>query len=134
MTAGVVSLKTEDTVDMAYELLEKEKFHHLPVVDEDGLLEGIISKMDLVNLAHGRTLFTVSDRTGLNKTYFRTLRIRDIMTCDVEILAPDDTIEDAMRLFSKNLFHAIPIVKKGKLMGIVSTYDLLEKAYGSVKT
>ena len=134
MTPTPLSLTTEDTVDVAYELIETHSFHHLPIVDGDGRLQGIISKQDLINLAHGRTLFTLSDRNAMNKTFFRTLRCKDVMTCNVKTLNPDQTIGDAMSLFAANLFHAIPIVEGDQLKGIVSTYDLLIYAYGDRKT
>ncbi len=133
MTANPLSISTEDTVDVAYEMLETHGFHHLPVTNEDGHLKGIISKQDLINLSHGRTLFAVGNRESINKTIFRSLRVKDIMTTDVKLLGPDATIGDAMELFKINIFHAIPIVQNEQLVGIVSTYDLLIYAYGNGK-
>lgn len=129
MTKTPISLSTEDTVDVAYEVLETHNFHHIPIVDTEHRLQGILSKQDLINLAHGRTLFAIGDREELNYTFFRTLRCKDVMTCNVSSLRSDQTIKDAMALFSNNLFHAIPIVDAGHLVGIVSTYDLLNFAY-----
>ncbi|MEZ4980721.1 MAG: CBS domain-containing protein [Saprospiraceae bacterium] len=44
-------------------------------------------------------------------------------------LRPEDPASFAARIFGENLFHALPIVESGKLVGIVTTFDLLKMAF-----
>ena len=129
MTANPTTISPNDTVDSVSEIFDDNSFHHIPVVDEQGVLHGIISKIDLMALSYGRSLFRVHNGTKLNQTLYRTLLVKDVMTKDVTSLKPDDTVSDAMDLFRHNIFHAIPIVKSGQLCGILSCYDLLLFAY-----
>jgi acetoin utilization protein AcuB len=129
MTANPTTITPNDTVDSVSEIFDENSFHHIPVVDNQGVLQGIISKVDLMALSYGRSLFRVHNRTELNQTLYRTLLVKDVMTKDVNSLKPDDTVADAMDLFRHNIFHAIPIVRGGQLCGILSCYDLLLFAY-----
>lgn len=54
------------------------------------------------------------------------LRLRDIMTRDVVSAAPDLTVRDAMELLSERHVSGAPVVDGGKVVGIVSTTDLLD--------
>jgi len=51
--------------------------------------------------------------------------VETIMTTDPITLGPDNTLEDARKIFDENHFHHIPIIETGKLVGIISTFDLM---------
>lgn len=51
--------------------------------------------------------------------------VETIMTTDPITLKPENTLEDARKIFDVNHFHHIPIVEEGKLVGIISTFDLM---------
>jgi CBS domain-containing protein len=61
----------------------------------------------------------------------RSLLAEEAMTRQVATLDPDDSLEMAVGFFRENLFHALPVVDKDKLVGIVTTFDLLTHAYAS---
>ena len=115
-----------DCLDKAASLFEQHKIHHLPVMEEDGRLTGMVSKTDFERLKHGATLFRIPDREAYNQTVFQLTRVADIMTKDIIALSPYDTIYRAYRIFKRNDFRAIPIVEKGQLIGIVTPLDLLD--------
>lgn len=56
------------------------------------------------------------------------LRVRDIMTTDVVTLSPEATLEDAERCFADNRIGGVPVVRDGKVVGIVSKSDLVNPA------
>jgi len=112
MTPQVITLKETDNVYKALELFEGYHFHHLPVMGDNHELIGIVSSLDLTKANHnGETL------------------IKDIMTPDPTVLDSDDSIGLAADIFLANAFHAIPIVEDRKLIGILTTHDLLEYAF-----
>ena len=102
-------------------IFEQHLFHHLPVVNELNILQGIISKEDLLRLTAVRHHFS-------NAGYDR-ISARDIMTDRVYTIAPEDSIEKAANILLDQYFHALPVVDHGRLVGIVTTYDLLKHQF-----
>ncbi|MBK8669766.1 MAG: CBS domain-containing protein [Saprospiraceae bacterium] len=52
---------------------------------------------------------------------------KDIMTKKLAKMDPDDKINIALEVFKENLFHAIPVVKDEKIVGIVTTFDIINR-------
>ena len=129
MTTNLVTLRARDTLATAEDLFEAHAFHHLPVVDEQGHLLGIISKSDLYLLSDRMTLFRAEANPDHNDRFFRSLFAEEVMVRQVVHLAPTATLEAAAALFRQNKFHALPIVDAtGRLRGLVTTFALLELA------
>ncbi|HKL75515.1 MAG TPA: CBS domain-containing protein [Halanaerobiales bacterium] len=55
------------------------------------------------------------------------LKVKDIMSKDVQTLAPDTSVEEAAKILSETGISGLPVVKDGKLVGIVSESDLIVK-------
>ena len=130
MTTDLVTLNTEDTVDLAAKIFKDYRLHHIPVTDEAGQLKGIISKSDFLSISYGASLFQKHNTQDYNQAMYRSLLTKDIMTKDVISLSPADTIKSALDIFIQNKFRAIPIENKGKLVGIVCPINLIQIAYG----
>ena len=129
MTTKVICVRPDDTMDKVQDIFRKNNIHHIPVVDE-GKVKGIISKGDYLKLLHGFTLFKTQKSEEYNNAILRSLLAREVMTRQVAVLNSDDTLELAAGYFRENLFHALPIVDEdGSLIGIVTTYDLLNFAF-----
>lgn len=60
------------------------------------------------------------------------MRLREVMTHNVESLAPTATVESAIHLFIQHSIKGAPVVEKGKLLGIVSEKDIFRALYPSV--
>lgn len=132
MTTKVITLHPEDTMDQVKKIFDRNNIHHIPIVDEQKVV-GIISKTDYLKLLHGFTLFKTDKSESYNAAVLRSLLIREVMTKQVAKLNPEDTLETAVGFFRENLFHALPVVSTaGDLVGIVTTYDLLNYAYSEM--
>ena len=125
MTVQLHTLCTEDCADRLGPIFRAHKIHHIPITDEEGRLAGIISQTDYERIRYGASLFRNPDADTYNEALLRSLRVSDLMTKDVQVLRPTDTMAQAYQLLKENTFRAIPIVEKGKLVGIVSALDLL---------
>jgi acetoin utilization protein AcuB len=128
MSRYIVSTTPDTTVLEVKAVFDANQFHHLPVVDKGRLL-GIISKIDVYHVTHCDTLFRSKPDQEFNNRLLKSILAEEIMSKHLVVLSPDDTVIEAAALFAKNKYHALPVVDKGKFVGIVTTYDLIEYAY-----
>lgn len=129
MTREPYSLSPMDRVKRAEELCKTHQIHHLPVVDTDGRVVGMLSQSDLWRISYGVSLFRNRDPQHFNQTLFASVLVRDVMIREVITLTSEDTVKDALAIFAQNRFHAIPIVENGNLVGIVTPLDLLKFSF-----
>lgn len=130
MTTDVITVNANETMDQVSLIFNSREIHHLPVVDSEGKIVGIISKTDYHKLQHGFTLFKSKESQAYNEAIMRSLLASDVMTKQVVTLLPSESISVAVDIFRENLFHAIPVVDEShKLVGILTTYDLLNYAF-----
>ena len=131
MSRYIVAVTPSTSVLDIKSLFDTNPFHHLPVVDK-GKLMGIISKIDVYHVTHCDTLFRSKPDQDFNNRLLKSLLAEEIMSKHLVVLSPTDTVVEAAALFSKNKYHALPVIDDGKFVGIVTTYDLLEYAYHDV--
>jgi CBS domain-containing protein len=128
MSTPVITVAPDDTMKKVQDIFRMNNIHHIPVT-VDGKVVGIISKSDYLRLLHGFTLFKTEKSTEYNDAIMRSLLVDEVMTKQVATLEPEDTLEIAAGFFRENLFHALPVVSKGRLVGIITTFDLINYAY-----
>jgi acetoin utilization protein AcuB len=109
MTATPVTIGSHDTLAQAKAIMDEGHFRRLPVVD-NGQLVGIVTERD------------IREHTG----YFESTRITAAMRTALITVGPRATVEDAARLMLRHKIGGLPIVDEGKLVGIVTTSDLLK--------
>jgi len=126
MRTQVNTVKPHDTLLRVDEIFRNNPIHHLPVVDDDGKVVGMISKTDYCLVQDTFTIFRLKDAERINKDIFRSLLVSEVMSKPVVTRSPEDTIASAVDIFRENRFHALPVVNaKKQLVGIVSVFDLL---------
>jgi CBS-domain-containing membrane protein len=130
MTTQVIFVAPEQTMDVVEDIFNSNNIHHLPVLDQEGRVVGILSKEDYLLLCDHFSLFRPEKGREANKRFLKSLRVEEIMSKQVATLQPEDRILLAVGMFKENLFRAIPIVDEEKhLVGLVTTYDLLNYAF-----
>ena len=128
MATDVISVQENDSMQTVSDIIKTSNVNHVPVVDDDNRLKGIISKLDVVLLQDWAS--NVNLRSSLrNKQVFGSQTAGDRMTTQIAKVSPDDTLETCSDIFKENLFHCLPVLEDGKLVGIVTTFDLLRVAY-----
>ncbi len=123
MTTELKTVGPSDTLMKIEDIFKSEKIHHIPVVVDDKIV-GLISQSDYLFFMRGFT----SDRDDqrMNGLRLRAFKANEIMTTSLATMEPDEKINIALEVFKKNLFHAIPIVENDLLVGIVTTFDIIE--------
>lgn len=126
MTSPVVSLFAEQTLPLAEDIMGFKHIRHLPVIDEEGHLLGLVSHRDLLRAQ-------ISSLTGLTLEERRArqdnVRIRELMTRDIWTVHPDTLASVAGQTMAEHRFGCLPVVnEKSVLVGIVTERDYLKFA------
>lgn len=124
MTRNPVTVSPDDQLIKIDHIFKEHKFHHVPVVEE-GKLVGIVSKSDFLFFKRGFNESQTMER--MEEVRMRNYTARDIMTKGIAKLSSSDKINVALEIFKVNIFHALPIVDDGKLVGIITTLDIITK-------
>jgi acetoin utilization protein AcuB len=124
MTQKVITTGPEASVFDAYEKMSQNRIRHLPVIDADGRLIGIVTDRDIRSALPYRMIKDPARTAEAEKV--KDLKVMDIMTTDPRTIGPHHTIQDALVLIQELRVGALPVVdKEGKLRGILSVRDLL---------
>ena len=124
MTREVITVDKEATIFDAQELLAKNKIRHLPIIDKDRRLVGIITDRDIRSALPYNSLMEHSGEKENERV--SKFKVKDIMTKDPISISPAYTIQDALLLIQKSKVGALPVVDDDlKLTGIISVRDLL---------
>ncbi len=130
MTPNPATVNSDDNFEIVDYLFNNNDFHHLPVVDADSKLVGIVSKSDYLTLCDSFSIFKSKISEAQNHRLFKSILVKDVMQKNIAKLNPEHSVMIAAGFFKENLFHAIPVVDaENKLVGIVTTFDLLNLAY-----
>jgi len=114
MSTDLVTFTPGTDVHRAIQVLLARGISGAPVVDDAGALVGILTKRDCLKLA-----FSASYHQDLAGT------VAEYMTRDVETVAAGTDIVEVAELFLARPFHRFPVVRDGRLVGIVTRHDIL---------
>ncbi len=116
----VVTISPEATVTELLALLAEHNVGALVVSPDGSSVAGIVSERDVVRLMH-----TTPDAGGV--------RVSAIMTAEVHTCAPDELIDNLMRLMTDQRIRHVPVVVDGRLSGIVSIGDVVKSRIGELE-
>jgi acetoin utilization protein AcuB len=104
--------------------MEEHRIRHLPVVEADNLLIGIVSDRDIRSAMPYTQILSMECKDLIDS--ISKLKVEDIMTKDPVTVSSTHTIQDALLMIQKMRVGAFPVVDdQGKLVGIISVRDLL---------
>jgi CBS domain-containing protein len=127
MRREVVTLTAQEKLDLTQDLMNLGRVRHLPVLDGDERVVGIVSHRDLLAAAMSKVLdFDPAAR----RTFLRSIEVSEVMARDVFSVSPQTALADAAQLLVRHKIGALPVVDPaGKLVGLVTDTDLLTAAY-----
>jgi len=131
MTTNLITVNPKDKLTAVREIFDENKIHHIPVVRFKEIV-GMISKTDFLYFLRGFQR-NEEDRF-VNEARLRVYNAEDIMTTGLAKVTPDDRINVVLDVFLENRFHAIPVVDKGDLVGILTTFDVIKAVAGEMVT
>lgn len=135
MTRPVVTVPADATVFAAADILLGSRISAAPVIDADGKMVGIVSEADLMNRPEIGTVPSSSwlqrlltDDAVLSRNFIRSHshHVADVMTRDVVTAGERTGLKDIAALMQRHHVKRVPIVRDGKVVGIVSRANLLQ--------
>ena len=121
MMGSPVTLKPEDTLDLANDVISLGRIRHIPVVDA-GRLVGLLSERDLMGAAASH-VFRLKQKS--KSALLKSVLIRDVMKKRVVTVSPETSIKDAAHLMADKKIGCVPVVINGAIVGLVTTTDIL---------
>lgn len=124
MATDLITIGPDLTIGEAKKIMSENSIRHLPVIDDEGLLIGIVTDRDMRDAMPS----TLKKKADYEKTLaiIKNYKIQDIMTRDLLTIYPYYTIQDTLLVIEKKKVGALPVVdEEGRLKGILSTRDLL---------
>lgn len=118
MKSNVETLRPDDSIETAIRLMREKKIKHIPIVDDEMKILGIISDRDVKDAAPSILNEQSADFTLKNP-------VRQIMQQQVITGHPLDFVEEVAALFYEHRISCLPVLKADKLVGIITETDLL---------
>ena len=111
MIPDPITIKENASIEEAIEVMKSNSIRHLPVVEKKNRLKGFVTLADL--------------KQGLIPSLVAGVSLEDLMIKDPITVDPDDDVEIAAQLIYKHKIGGMPVVKRDKLVGIITESDIL---------
>jgi len=138
MTTDVISVTPQTEIVQAAKILLRERINGLPVVDEEGVLVGILCESDLImqqkkfpvpsffTLLDGVVPLTSMKRLEAEVQKMSAVIVANAMTPNPLTVTPETTVEEVATIMVGKKYNTLPVVEDGKLVGIVGKNDILK--------
>ena len=121
MSNEVITVNKTQSLKEVNEIISDKNIRHVPVVSGNEVI-GMLSKTDIQKISFVNTV----DGNELTTAMFDNLSIEQVMTKDIKTVQQHETIYDVAQTLSQEDFHALPVLEHEKLVGIVTSTDLIK--------
>jgi len=122
MTTNLITVSPSATLAEARSLMSEHRIHHLPVLNNDGELVGLLTQTDVL---------TATDsflRDADNRIHATDISITDVMVTNIATIDEREGIKQAALFLEKHRIGCLPVVTEGKLVGIITDTDFVAVA------
>lgn len=127
MTRDVVTLDRNDKLLVADDLMRLGRIRHLPVVDEEGRLAGIVSQRDLF---HSGLIKALGYGSHAQRQALDMVVVKEAMRAEVVTTTPDTPLRDAAKLMLERKIGCLVVLDGSQLAGILTESDFVKLAAG----
>lgn len=122
MTQRVFAVRPNDDLATLRDLMVDKNVRHVPVVDDDSELVGLVSHRDLLR----RSLIEQADVPNfVERAVLEKLTVGELMVTSVETIAPETDIREAAQLMFEHKYGCLPVVEHRRLVGILTEADFV---------
>ena len=130
MSEHVVTVAPADSALEAVARMGRARVRHLPVVNRDGELVGVVTDRDLRRyLLAPRVLARLPERRV--DELLGSVRVAEVMSTDVWTVEPDAPLTDASAIMHDERVGSLPVVNRGRLVGVLTETDMLRHLLGA---
>jgi CBS domain-containing protein len=122
MSKDVIALNRTDDLERAELLFKRHNIRHIPVVAEEVII-GMLSYTDLLRISFADAVDEDADE--VDSMVYNMFTIEQVMVKNVTTVSSDTSIKAVAEILATKEFHALPVVDDGRLVGIVTTTDLI---------
>jgi CBS domain-containing membrane protein len=123
MTADPTTLKRNDKLTLADDIMRLGRVRHLPVVDDDDqTVVGIVTQRDLFRDALAQAL---GYGRHAQRKILDTLSVKDVMATEVVTASPEASLVEAAKILTERKIGCLPVVENGHLVGILTEGDFV---------
>jgi CBS domain-containing membrane protein len=123
MTSDVFTVGPDESITTLQDLMNEKGIRHVPVVDGEGAVLGLVSERDVLRRASSQEAdLPLSVRLDV----LTAVKVRDIMTCNAETVEADEDLSTAAQIMLDNKFGCLPVVEEGALAGILTEADFVK--------
>ncbi len=124
MSTQLVILNTTDSLEKAEHLFKKHKIRHIPVIEGQKKIVGMLSLTDLLRISFADGAY--EDEDDIESVVYEMFTLSQVMAKKIKSVSPQTSIKEVAELLAAREFHAVPVVDQGDLVGIVTTTDLIK--------
>ena len=122
MSTDVITVPLSASLAEARSLMQENRFHHLPVVNDSGSFVGLLTQTDV--LAATDSVL----RDAENRVRARNIPIEEVMVRNVATIDEHASVRQAALFLEKHRIGCLPVVTEGKLVGIITDTDFVAVA------
>ena len=122
MTTGIFAVSPEAPVSALQDLMDEKSIRHVPVVEADGTLVGLVSQRDVLRY---QSAFEDDLPLSTRDDLLTVTCAGDIMTRQVETIEADEDLAVAARILLDNKYGCLPVCEEGILAGIITEADFV---------
>lgn len=127
MTDSVFTIKADENLLKARELMSENNIRHIPVVNEDHNLVGLLTQRDLLKAASSNI---ASNSQNVDE---QIIPVAEIMKKTVKCIHPDESLKVAGLIIQKYKYGCLPIVEDEKVIGIITDSDFVGVAINLIE-
>ncbi len=122
MTKDIFTLKETDNLALARSVMNLARIRHIPIVDENMVFIGLLTHRDIL----GATVSILADLDSQTQEEIdQGIPVMEIMNTRVKTVSPEDSLKDAAALLLEHKYGCLPVIYKGRLVGIITEADFL---------
>jgi acetoin utilization protein AcuB len=123
MTPNPLTITPDTSFPDAFRFIREKKIRHLPVVDEQGKLLGVVAQTDLLHASpSSATTLSVFEVNYL----LANLHVREVMSSPPITVPEDAPLEEAAKVMVEKKIGCLPVMRNGELVGVITETDIFE--------
>ena len=126
MSTNLVTVHHGEAISKVRKIMQETGVHHVPVVSGQDLV-GLISWSDILRLSFSDAFNT--DERAVDATLDHSMTLEQVMAREPVTIQETGKIREAAEILSNGDFHALPVVSGKKLVGMVTSTDLIKYLY-----